>query len=389
MAKDGCSQRLGLADIIALSKALLTSTPSDLYVYETESIAVRRGMFVTIAALATLEATAVHLSEIKLSMSVPTDTFNTIPFDGLSSTDQLPIAEKVGYLKELGIDYGWGVTSSIQWLLEHVHVYSGSPWWASIALTAIVVRLGVFPLYVTAMDTSGRLSAIQPQMVPLQQRINLAKQSQDQTTMLTAIAEMRGLFRTNNIKFRNMFWPLLRGGEIGTQSTMTTPMRTLFQYFLPAMSTLITLFMPGALQVTFATTSLASLIQTSLFRQPWFRSTLGISKYIPPTPPAAPQTRYPGTMSVYQPPSPVESTESEKKGVVGGAISEIKGAAKQVMSSARRSVEQRQGAKAGGRLTAAELRRAKEYEERRKQELEFEKERGRVSGRRRSNRNVR
>ena len=74
---------------------------------------------------------------------------------------------------------------------------------------------------------------------------------------------------------------------------------------------------------------------------------------------------------------------------MGGAISEIKGAAKQVMSSARRSVEQRQGAKAGGRLTAAELRRAKEYEERRKQELEFEKERGRVSGRRRSNRNVR
>ena len=170
---------------------------------------------------------------------------------------------------------------------------------------------------------------------------------------------------------------------------MTTPMRTLFQYLLPAMSTLITLFMPGALQVTFVTTSLASLIQTSLFRQPWFRSTLGISKYIPPTPPAASQTRYPGTMSVYQPPLPVESAQSEKKGVVGGAISEIKGAAKQVMSSARRSVEQRQGAKAGGRLTAAELRRAKEYEERRKQELEFEKERGRVPGRRRLNRNMR
>ena len=147
--------------------------------------------------------------------SVPTDTFNTFAFDGLSSADQLPIAEKIGYLKELGLDYGWGVTSSIQWLLEHVHVYSGSPWWASIALTAIVVRLAVFPLYVTAMDTSGRLSAIQPQMVPLQQRINMAKQSQDQATLLTAIAEMRGLFRTNNIKFRNMFWPLLIQFPVG------------------------------------------------------------------------------------------------------------------------------------------------------------------------------
>ena len=147
--------------------------------------------------------------------SVPTNTFNELAFDGLFSTDQLPITEHIGYLKELGIDFGWGITTSVQWLLEHVHVYSGSPWWASIALTALIVRLSIFPLYIRAMDTSARVSAIQPQFGPLQQRIKDSQATQDKAAMLTATAEVKSLLRTNNIKFRNMFWPLLAQVPIG------------------------------------------------------------------------------------------------------------------------------------------------------------------------------
>ena len=179
---------------------------------------------------------------------------------------------------------------------------------------------------------------------------------------------------------------------MGTQTTISAPMRTIFQYLLPAVSVTVTYFMPAALQVTFLTTSVLSLFQMYLFRQDWFRDALGVTKMVPPTPPDAPgsaQTRYPGVMSLYQPPSPAEPTIPEKKGIVSGAISEIKGAAKQVMTSAKQNVEQQQGAKPGGRLSAAELKRAKAYEERRKQELEIEKASGRVAGRRRVRRNVR
>ena len=173
---------------------------------------------------------------------------------------------------------------------------------------------------------------------------------------------------------------------------MNPSMRTLFQYILPGTSVFITYFMPAALQVTFLTTSLLSLTQVFLFRQDWFRDALGVAKMVQHPPPGAPgsvQNRYPGVITVYQSPSPVESVPPEKKGIVGGAVSEIKGAAKQVLDAAKKNVEQRQGAKPGGRLTAAELRRAKEYEERRKQELEIEKERGRIAGRRRPKRSVR
>ena len=146
---------------------------------------------------------------------VPTDTFNEVAFDSLSSTDLLPVTEHIGYLKELGINFGWGITTSVQWLLEHVHIYSGGPWWASIALTAVIVRLAIFPLYVKAMDTSGRLSVIQPQMAPIQQRVNASRAAQDNAAAVAAMGEIRSLFRTNQIKFRNMFWPMLIQFPVG------------------------------------------------------------------------------------------------------------------------------------------------------------------------------
>lgn len=37
--------------------------------------------------------------------------------------DASPIPEQIGYLKDLGLDYGWGPTSFVQWLIENIHVY--------------------------------------------------------------------------------------------------------------------------------------------------------------------------------------------------------------------------------------------------------------------------
>ena len=152
----------------------------------------------------------------------------------------------------------------------------------------------------------------------------------------------------------------------------------MFLYGLPTLTASFMLFWPGALQLTFAFTSMMSLTQAYLLRQPWMRNFLGIQ---PMPKPAAP-TSYAGVINRYEGPSPTSSSSPAPtgKGILGGAISDIKGAASQVVKSAR-SLKDMQETKTGTqRRTPAELRRAKAYEEKRLREIaqaKIEAERGR------------
>ena len=75
-------------------------------------------------------------------------------------------------------------------------------------------------------------------------------------------------------------------------------------------------------------------------------------------------------MNVYQAPKPTGEAEQEPKGVVAGAVADIKGAASQFMGKAKKVQESRAPK---GRLTPGEIRRAKAYEERRRKQIELEK----------------
>lgn len=56
----------------------------------------------------------------------------------------LDIPEQIGYLKHLGLDFGWGPTAMCEWLLEHIYIYTGLPWWVAITAAAFGVRLAWF-----------------------------------------------------------------------------------------------------------------------------------------------------------------------------------------------------------------------------------------------------
>ncbi|KAG5947117.1 hypothetical protein E4U59_002097 [Claviceps monticola] len=75
------------------------------------------------------------------------------------STEQsiLNISEQIGYLKVLGLDYGWGPTSIMQWTLEHVHIYTGLTWGLSMAATAVLLRVLFFYPQVRAMHFSAKM----------------------------------------------------------------------------------------------------------------------------------------------------------------------------------------------------------------------------------------
>ena len=124
------------------------------------------------------------------------------------------------------------------------------------------------------------------------------------------------------------------------------------------------------MQITFFTTAVLSLTQGALFRSNAVRSWLHIQPMPPPN--LSHSSTPTGTMTLYQAPNSPTSSPQDK-GVFGGAVAEIKGAASQIMAQTRKKVEQSQAATS--RLSKAELRRAKEYEERRSLELEGEKKR--------------
>ncbi|KKP00953.1 preprotein translocase subunit YidC [Trichoderma harzianum] len=62
----------------------------------------------------------------------------------INGQDILNMREEIGYLHAIGLDYGWGFTSIMQWTLEHVHVWSGLGWGASIMATAVLLRAIMF-----------------------------------------------------------------------------------------------------------------------------------------------------------------------------------------------------------------------------------------------------
>ena len=130
--------------------------------------------------------------------------------DNLTGTDLLPLEEHIGYLKALGLDYGWGPTAMIQYLLEHVHVWTQTPWWASIILSAFLIRLALFKLNVNAADQAGRLARATPLLKPIQDKVKIARAARDTPTMMVLSAQMKTIMKAEGVSYLKLFGPFLQ-----------------------------------------------------------------------------------------------------------------------------------------------------------------------------------
>lgn len=110
----------------------------------------------------------------------------------------------------MGLDFGWGPTALIEYLLEHVHIYTATPWWASIILTALAVRIVLLKPYIDAADVSARAATIAELLKPVKARMDAAKATKDQAALMQAYEELRSLYRVAGIKMWKMAVPLLQ-----------------------------------------------------------------------------------------------------------------------------------------------------------------------------------
>jgi YidC/Oxa1 family membrane protein insertase len=117
----------------------------------------------------------------------------------------------LGYLKDLGLNFGIGPTAGMEWILEHVHVLAGTPWWASIAITAILVRVVLFRLYVTAADNGARMATTMPITRPLTDKMKEAQARGDNTKVMEYHAEIKAIHKKAGASIVKSFVPLIGG----------------------------------------------------------------------------------------------------------------------------------------------------------------------------------
>ncbi|KAE8144593.1 60Kd inner membrane protein-domain-containing protein [Aspergillus avenaceus] len=237
------------------------------------------------------------------------------------------IPEKIGYLKDLGLDYGWGPSACIEYIIEHFHIWGGLPWWASIVGTGLLVRLALLKPMLNAADTSTKVSNLKEVIGPLRAAMTASAQGKDQVTAMKYKAQISQVQRDNGVNPYKTFIPFLqipigfgcyrvvkgmaslpvpglatesvgwiqdltiadpymalpaatalfmylsfkKGGESGMNQFQQTGMGQIMLYVMPSITFAFTAFFPSALQLYFASTGLFALGQAYLLSSHKFR----------------------------------------------------------------------------------------------------------------------
>lgn len=122
----------------------------------------------------------------------------------------LDVPEHIGYLKSLGLDYGWGPTGLMEWTLEHVHVLAGTPWWISIGLTALLVRGVLFYPYISAAENGARMSATSHLTKPIMEKSKEAMLAGDEAASQQLRAELLRINKRAGIAYWKSMVPVLQ-----------------------------------------------------------------------------------------------------------------------------------------------------------------------------------
>lgn len=146
-------------------------------------------------------------------------------------------------------------------------------------------------------------------------------------------------------------------------------------YIIPPFSALCSIWLPGILQIYFASTSALMLLQTYTISSPPFRSWLGMEPF--PQKPVEAQPR----IRVLEPkakPTPASRVhQPEKISVIDRALDNAKTKYRNTRKDISKRMESMTGEKNNGvapRLSKAEIEKANAYEKRRAEQIATERE---------------
>ncbi|KAI3483813.1 hypothetical protein L1887_53223 [Cichorium endivia] len=212
---------------------------------------------------------------------------------------------KAGELSELGLTNWFSPPGFLTNMLDIVGTTTGLPWWGTIMVTTVALRVLIAPVNVGGQKNAIRLGNIQPQMKRNMDDIKHFKAAGDQMQMQKAVMDTQKLLRDNNanplgsliplaVQLPLMFSFYLALSRLATSGSetfahggpfwaldLTSPDPT---WILPAVSTAAT-FAVAELGFRFGTTGQADPGQTQMMKY-IFRGMMPVLGYFSTTFPA-------------------------------------------------------------------------------------------------------
>lgn len=98
---------------------------------------------------------------------------DTLPTKALE-IDPTRLIDHVGQMKEMGLDYGYGMTTLMEQAIESIYITSGWGWAGSIVAAAVAVRCATFALQALSSDKMAVMASLAPVTKPLQDKMEAA-----------------------------------------------------------------------------------------------------------------------------------------------------------------------------------------------------------------------
>ncbi|XP_041980518.1 mitochondrial inner membrane protein OXA1L [Aricia agestis] len=126
----------------------------------------------------------------------------------LSETVQSLAANGEPTFASLGLG-GWGPVGIIQNCFEYLHVTMDIPWWGTILIGTVVVRVLMFPLVVLSQKNAANMNNNLPEMQMLQMKMTQARQTGNQLESARYAQEMMFFMKEKGLNpLKNMIVPL-------------------------------------------------------------------------------------------------------------------------------------------------------------------------------------
>ncbi|XP_025834334.1 mitochondrial inner membrane protein OXA1L-like [Agrilus planipennis] len=104
---------------------------------------------------------------------------------------------------------GWSPIGIVQSTLEYIHVTCGLPWWGTIAVGTIIVRVLMFPLVIISQRNAAKMNNYMPQMQILQLKMTEARQIGNHLDVARYSQELMAFMKEKGLNpFKNMLVPL-------------------------------------------------------------------------------------------------------------------------------------------------------------------------------------
>ena len=121
----------------------------------------------------------------------------------------------IGFLRDAGLDFGVGPSSLMQFVLEHIHVYSGLPWFGTLAATALLTRALFFWPILASSDMAARMATLAPRLAPIQAKLKAAQARRDAVGTQAAGYELQAAYKASGVSVLKMFGPVALQAPIG------------------------------------------------------------------------------------------------------------------------------------------------------------------------------